>query len=202
MLPLAMLIPAALQIAEMAAPQLGRWIAGEGGEKVARQVVGVAQAVTGQDSPEAAQAALRADPVLVIEMQRHLKDVELALYKAETERLDIVNRTMQIEVASSDWYVRRWRPTMGYALTATWVLSVLMIVSTVLYSVIDEPGMAAVVIDAIAGLVSALSVMMGFALTVLGINAAKRSEDKKVLAGMQPVGIVEALASRIGRAAR
>lgn len=52
------LIPAALSVL----PELGRWIAGDPGGKVAQAAVAAVRAVTGTDEPEAAQAAIAALP--------------------------------------------------------------------------------------------------------------------------------------------
>ena len=44
---------------------------------------------------------------------------------------------------------------------------------------------------------SSLSFMWGLALTVLGVNITKRSQDKHVSVGASPLGLVGALAQRI-----
>lgn len=201
-LPLLALVPAALSIAEAVAPQLGKWIAGDGGEDVARKVVGIAQQVTGREDPAAAKAALQADPALVIQFQQHMRDVELALYQAESARLDIVNRSLQAEIVSGDAYVRRWRPTMGYALTFTWVVTMIGIMAAMVYAAVATPQWAGEIIGAVSTAIGAMTVMWSVALAVLGVGVTSRSKDKRIAAGQQPLGIVEALASRLARPAQ
>ena len=109
---------------------------------------------------------------------------------------------MRQEVASDDPYVRRWRPHMGYWLTYTWVAVMVGVVAAVIYAVVAEPSRAGAIIKTIGELLGAMTVMWSVALAVLGINVSSRSRDKQVAAGQQPVGVLEALASRIGRAGR
>ena len=199
-LPIAALIPAALGIAEVALPSLARWIApgDDKAETIARQVVGMAQTITGADTPEAAREALQVDPAATAEMRARLQEIELEAYKAETERLEIVNQTMRTEAVSSDPYVRRWRPHMGYWLTYTWVVVMVGIVAAVIYAVVAEPAAAGQIIQTIGELLGAMTVMWSVALAVLGINVSSRSRDKQVAAGQKPVGVLDALASRLG----
>ena len=84
MLPL--LIPAALGLAAEFAPGLVRALAGNKAGEVADQVVGVARRVTGQEEPDAAAAALRADPALALEYKR-----QMASYELELERLHLAD---------------------------------------------------------------------------------------------------------------
>lgn len=75
-------ISLALGLVSFAAPKVGRWLFGDDGEKVATDVVGLAQSITGTTTPSAAEAALRADPQLLAEFQRHLADLDTELEKA------------------------------------------------------------------------------------------------------------------------
>lgn len=80
-------ISAALGLVSVAAPYVGKWLFGDDGEKVAAQVVEVAQKVTGADSPTAAQEALKANPDLLAQLQ-----IQLATLNADLERAYLADR--------------------------------------------------------------------------------------------------------------
>jgi len=75
-------ISAALGLVSFAAPYVGKWLFGDEGEQVAKQVVDTAQKITGTSSPQDAEAALRANPELLAQFQAHLADVNADLEKA------------------------------------------------------------------------------------------------------------------------
>jgi len=90
---------------------------------------------------EEAMASGQVPPEQLIEANRHLEYMSRLEIQRENQILAKVNATIRAEAASEDAYVRRWRPTFGYAV----------------------------------------------ALSVLGINVAKRSQDK-ALAGKLAAG--------------
>lgn len=135
----------------------------------------VAQEVTGKGGDGEALRALQEDPELLFEYQRQTAHRAIVLYQEETKRLQTVNETIRAEVASRDPYVRRMRPTMGYALILSWTLTMAAIV----YTIVTDPAAASAVIVALAD----LSVMWSVALSVLGLYVYKRSEDKKPSTG-------------------
>lgn len=146
---------------------------GDGGTaaKVARIASDVAQAVTGKRDDGEALKALEADPELLLAYQRQTAQRAISLYQEETKRLQSVNETIRAEAASSDPYVRRMRPTMGYALIFSWTMTM----AAVVFVIVTDPGAASAVIVALAD----LSIMWSVALSVLGLYVYKRSEDKK-----------------------
>jgi hypothetical protein len=146
---------------------------GDGGTaaKVARIASDVAQAVTGKRDDGEALKALEADPELLLAYQRQTAQRAISLYQEETKRLQSVNETIRAEAASSDPYVRRMRPTMGYALIFSWTMTM----AAVVFVIVSDPGAASAVIVALAD----LSIMWSVALSVLGLYVYKRSEDKK-----------------------
>lgn len=155
--------------------------------KAARAVSDVARAVTGADSDQGALAALKNDPAMLLEYQKGVTERATALYQAETERLKAVNKTIRAEVASSDPYVRRMRPTMGYALILSWSATMFAIV----YVMVTDPANAPAVVTSVAQ----LSMMWSVALSVLGLYVYKRSEDKKPDAG--GMGVLSAVVKKI-----
>ncbi len=95
-----------------------------------------------------------------------VKELEL-----EQEKFLQVNETYRSEVASSDPYVRRMRPTFGYIMAATWAAQMLSIA----YVVIVTPDVAGHVIEAFG----ALSMIWSVGLSVLGIYVYNRSQEKR-----------------------
>jgi hypothetical protein len=95
------------------------------------------------------------------------------------------------ELGQQDNYTKRWRPTMGYAVTFSWVITWL----GVLYVLIFATNQAAVVIQAL----SATAFMWSIALAVLGVSVRARSKDKQVVAGQQPASMLDGLKNIISR---
>ncbi len=139
--------------------------------KAAKAVSRTARAITGAGSDDAALTALKANPEQMLAYQSAINAHAAAMYESETKRLVAINETIRQETASSDPYVRRWRPTMGYALTLAWTLTVAAIV----YAIVMTPEQAPAVITA----VGSLSTIWSVALAVLGLSVHKRSQDKQ-----------------------
>ncbi len=117
---------------------------------------------TGAISPEQAS-----------EMNRHLEKLaELESLENKTA-LEQINTSLRAEVASSDLYVRRMRPTFGYLMALTWAAQMF----AVAYVIIFKTSQASVVVDAL----SSLGTIWTVGLSVLGIYVYKRSEEKSVL---------------------
>lgn len=88
------------------------------------------------------------DPAAVAEANRHLEriaEVESAAYRTAITQ---INRTFRTELASDDPFVRRWRPTFGYAVAFTWVLQV----AGLAWAVIATPQHAGEIIAAMTSL--------------------------------------------------
>ena len=185
-------ITIALGLAQVV-PGLIRWISGDDqsrAAKVAEQAIGLARTVTGTDSGEDALAAIRADPALALRLQQAWLAHELALTREETRQLAEINATMRAESASNDGYVRRWRPTFGYAVAATWTATM----GAVSWAIVAEPAQAPGIIAALVN----TSPIWGIALGVLGVSVVKRSHDKATASGAPlPEGMLAALKSAI-----
>lgn len=186
MVPIPAIIAGLARLAPAVVPLLTRDATAE---KAAQAVAEVARAVTGQHDLPAARAALEADPRLLLDYQLRLNGHALALFQAETARLDVVNQTIRAEVASADPYVRRMRPTFGYIMALAWLLQM----GAIAYVIVADPAQAGAVIHAMA----ALSTIWSVGLAVLGIYVYKRSEDKKGRAGLpSPLPALAGLAQR------
>lgn len=116
-------------------------------------------------------------PEQIAEANRHVERMAELDSQEAREALAQVNATFRAEVASEDAYVRRWRPTFGYAVALTWTLTM----AAIAWAIIAEPAQAPTIIAALVN----TSPIWGIALGVLGVAVVKRSQDKAV-AGGQP----------------
>jgi len=118
------LIPIAMALAQFA-PMIAGWLGGSKAEDIAGKVVGIAQTVTGQSAPDAALAAIQADPSLSLQFQKAVldnqaqlaqiaADVTKAELSADTANTLAVNTTMQAEAKSDHWPTYAWRPFVGF----------------------------------------------------------------------------------------
>ncbi len=106
------------------------------------------------------------------EANRHAeKMAELEMKEFEAS-LSEINDSLRSEIASSDPYVRRMRPTFGYLMALTWAAQMFGLA----YVVVFETAQAALVLEAMAS----LSTIWMVGLSVLGVYIFKRSEEKKL----------------------
>ncbi|WP_253635809.1 hypothetical protein [Burkholderia multivorans] len=75
------LIPIAMALAQFA-PMIAGWLGGSKAEDVATKVLNVAQSITGQSAPDAALAAIQADPNLAMQFQKAVLDQQVQLAQA------------------------------------------------------------------------------------------------------------------------
>lgn len=178
----------ALALAKFA-PMVAGWIGGDDAEKTVKQVIDVAKQVTGLADPESALRQIQNDPELTIRFQQAMNPVIIAKLQSDTARLVAINTTMVAESKSNDKFVRRWRPTFGYMIALTWLIQM----AALGIVMVNTPADAPAVINSMAS----LSFMWGIALSVLGINVSKRSQDKALAAGHAPdKSIVRSLTDR------
>ncbi|RDD60212.1 3TM-type holin [Ferruginivarius sediminum] len=179
------------KVAGTAAPLIGTALGGPAGGAVGGLL---ASALGVEAEPDKVQAAVQADPEAALKLReletRHREKIESLHLEAETARQAQINKTMRAEVGSEDAYVRRWRPTFGYAVAVTWTVQM----GGVTWAVVVNPQWAAEIITAM----TSLSVIWSVALSVLGINVAKRSRDKEVLVGRKAEkGVVGKIVQRV-----
>ncbi len=109
-------------------------------------------------------------PEQVHEANRHLERLA-ELDSAETRAVIAqVNTTARAELATEDAYVRRWRPTFGYAVALTWTATM----AALSWAIVTEPAQAPAIIAALVN----TAPIWGIALAVLGVSVVKRSQDK------------------------
>lgn len=181
-----------------AAPLLGTALGGPLGG-VAGAVI--ASALNVEPTPDAVEAALTADPAALARLREveisNQTELQKALLEAETNRLATVNATMQMEAASADPYVRRWRPTFGYVMAGAWALQSLTIFFAALYAVVFAPTLAGPIMAAIAETLDTLTTQWLIGLTVLGVAVVQRGKDKSEADGGEASPLMDSLLARL-----
>lgn len=157
---------------------------------LAEKIVGIAKTVTGLDKPDDMLAALTKDPALLVQFKAQASQVAIEELRAETEQLKTINETMRVEYASGSLFKSGWRPYIGWIFGTAFGLQMF----AASYIIFFEPEQAKNVLEGMA----ALGMLWGVALTVLGVNINKRSQDKQAAAGIVPqMGVLGALTQRI-----
>ena len=180
-----------------AAPIIGTLLGGPAGPTVGSLV---ASLLGVENTPQAIEQELKNNPEALVKLKQlefenqvQLKQIafEHEALKSEERKLAVVqqNATMQAELASNDPWVRRWRPTFGYAVCAAWCL----LFFGLAYAMVMHSTQAAELVNSIV----ALTPLFGIALSVLGISIHKRSVDKQVIAGKEPVSVMAGLKKTI-----
>lgn len=124
-----------------------------------------------------ALAAGKISPEHLAEMNRHLEKVQEFEAAERKTGIEQVNESLRAEVASSDLYVRRMRPTFGYIIALTWGAQMFALAYVIVFNT-QEAGL---VIEAM----NSLGTIWTIGLSVLGIYVYKRSEEKR--AALPPI---------------
>ena len=122
------------------------------------------------------------------EANRHVEAALRMRLEHEQSLVHEVNRSLRAEVASEDKYVRRWRPTFGYAVALAWTVQT----GALTWAIVATPERAGEILSGLAE----LSIIWGVALSVLGVGVVKRSHDKATLSGRESSGSVLSSAVR------
>jgi hypothetical protein len=121
---------------------------------------------------EEALAGGLVSPEQMAEANRHAETLAAMKSKEYEATLSEINQSLRAEVASSDPYVRRMRPTFGYLMAITWAAQMLGLA----YVVVFETEQAGAVLEGM----ESMSTIWMVGLSVLGIYVYKRSEEKKI----------------------
>lgn len=144
-------------------PAVAERIAGEPAGEVARRVVEVAQAVTGQTEPDAVAQALAADPALAAQLRTRLAEIELEVIKADAaDRADARAR----HAAMRDWAT----PALAFSITLGFFAALGFAMAFGLPEVGREP-----LLVLIGSLATAWTAVVGFYFGTS--NGARRSAD-------------------------
>lgn len=108
------LIPIAISLATKFAPMLIEKLAGPSAGTVAEKVIGMASSITGIADPQQAHDKIMKDENLQLEFEKASMNLQIELYKEDTERLKSTNATMIEESKSKSFMQRAWRPFNGF----------------------------------------------------------------------------------------
>lgn len=178
------LIPIAMALAQFA-PMIAGWLGGSKAEDVAAKVVGIAQTVTGQSAPDAALAAIQADPNLSMQFQKAVLDqqVQLAQIASDEAKAELaadqantaaINQTMQVEAKADHWPTYSWRPFVGFCFGLLGLTSGLTV--AVAYIGVMFFGSNAAVLGQLPGMLGAEAAVMATMAPVLGIASYFRGK--------------------------
>ncbi|MPW17864.1 hypothetical protein GCT13_13190 [Paraburkholderia sp. CNPSo 3157] len=167
------------------APMIAGWLGGSKAEDVASKVVGIAQTVTGQSAPDAALAAIQADPNLSMQFQKAVldnqaqlaqisADVTKAELAADTADTQAVNQTMQAEARADHWPTYSWRPFVGFCFGLLAVLAGLTVACT--YIGVMFAHVEPAILSYIPSMLGSEAAVMGTMAPVLGIASYFRGK--------------------------
>ena len=184
-------------LTSVGAPILATLVGGPvAGASVAMDIIGSALGVDAK--PDSVMAAINADPEAAVKLREAeiANATRLAEVRAEIAIAEIreSGANYRADITSDDKYVKRMRPTFGYIITASWAA----IFGAFAMRLATAPA-AEIMVMATA--IATLMPVMALGLAVIGVYVAKRTDEKAMAAGhAPPIGIISAIASRIGGA--
>jgi hypothetical protein len=127
------------------------------------------------DEPAAVAQKLKEDPetflkILALE-KTHELEVMKAAYAAQQADQSILADIYKTELKSESWMARNWRPMFGMSVAVSFAIQMMGVTAVMLLSPKDAG-------EVINGMISLIPIW-GVALSVLGINIDRRSEDKR-----------------------
>lgn len=148
------------------APMLTKWITGsDKAEAVAQKAVGIAQAVTGATTGDAALLQLQTDPRMVLQFRQAVLDQQEHFEQLAVQNAADVNKTMQAEAGADHWPTYSWRPAIGFAVALNVVGATLLVLVVFAATVLGGKTAA----TAVAQLPMVLGALAGINTTVLPI---------------------------------
>lgn len=168
-------ITAAMALAQFA-PQIVRWITkSDKAADVAQKAVDVATAVTGKPTPDAAIAALQADPNLVLKYRQAVLDQEVEFERIAVSAAEAVNTTMRAEAASERWPQYSWRPAIGFSVAFAVAGAVATVFMAYWLAVFRSD---ASLLQHLPGILAAIAGIIGVVSPILGIASWFRGKQK------------------------
>lgn len=182
------------------APLLGSALLGPAGATAGSLIASVFG--TGND-PDQIAAAIAQDPQAGIKLRQieadHRKEITRLYFEAETARIQEVNATMRAELETDDKYRGRWRPTFGYVMAASFGLQVTANVAAIGAAAFVHPEHAGTILNAVADLANAQTAIWSVGLGVLGVQAYRRSGDKRAAMGHPQPGLLDRIQTTLPR---
>lgn len=149
------LIPLALELL----PTIGRWVAGDTGGRVATAAAQAIQTITGTDTPDAARAAIAADPALAAQVRIRLAEIE-AEEEKDRRATELAALTAELK-GVADARARDLALQLGGRRNVR--ADILLIVACL--------GLVVCIIAAATGKIAADSAAMGMIISVAGVLA-------------------------------
>jgi hypothetical protein len=177
------------------APTIAGWFGGDDAEDKARNVVDIAQTITGTKSPDSALAALKDNPEVAVRFQEAInaRDVEMA--REDTKRIQAVNLTMQSEAKSEHWPQWAWRPFNGFLFGITLFMTYGLPPIVNMFTTAFGTAKTSIIVDGTTTVTEATThliagtipewVFLAWA-SVLGVSAWHRGAGKREAAGGTP----------------
>lgn len=182
------------------APTIGVALGGPLGGSIGQLISGVLGV---PEEPAAVAQKLKEDPETYLKIMQlektHELDVMKAAYAAQQAEQSVLADIYKTELKSESWMARNWRPMFGMSVAISFAIQMMGVTAVMLLSPADAG-------EVINGMISLIPIW-GVALSVLGINIDRRSEDKRnelaVKAGTklptQSKGIVEILGDFVSK---
>lgn len=134
-------------------------------------------------SPEQWAAIRQAEIDNKTELAQIAAELDKARIKADSERIESVNKTMRAEAAIEHPWSGMWRPFWGFISAAAFGLVVIGII--VWGIVAARQGNFTAVVKALPDIIFALSALFGVPMTILGVASHHRGKEKRARAGEQ-----------------
>lgn len=178
------LLPIAMALAQFA-PMIAGWLGGSKAEDVATKVVGIAQTVTGQSAPDAALAAIQADPNLAMSFQKAVLDnqAQLAQIAADLSKAELaadaantlaINQSIQAEAKADHWPTYSWRPFVGFCFGVLGLISGATVAAAYLGVMFFQANPT--ILSQVPGMLGAQAAVMATMAPVLGIASYFRGK--------------------------
>jgi hypothetical protein len=129
-----------------------------------------------------------------VEMNKIIADTTIALEKEETAKTRVVNKTMQAEYKTDNWFKSSWRPLFGYLLAIDFSVFVFFILYLA-HLAVNKGNPAA--IQMIPTLVSAFTILFGAGFAVVGVTVHSRGHEKLAKMGVEKPGILASIGAII-----
>ncbi len=110
-------------------------------------------------------------PEQLAEANRHAEKLAELKISESQAAYEQVNESLRAEIASSDMYVRRMRPTFGYLMAVTWAAQMFAISYIIIFRTPDT----AYILEAM----ESLGMIWAIGLSILGVYFYRRHEEKR-----------------------
>lgn len=172
------MLPIAMALAQFAPSLIGLLTGSDKAASVAQQVVGIAQTITGTPTPEAALAAIQADPAKMLEFQQAVLASDTDLQKAFLADVQSA-RSMQIAaLGQEDLFSKRF----VYYLAAAWSIFAMLYFTGVTFIKIEPAGQR--VADTVLGVL--ISSVLGGIMAYFYGSTKGSAEKTRLLAASTP----------------